>query len=382
LSWKDQIKAQPMFDVLTAANLMQSKGDYVARMEIGDTTGFRNQEIHRLICEFSNSEFRYSPSQGEDNLIQAVWNSEWPRLDRAENSIIIAPANFLITAALTAVTSPGDVVLIPNPGFPTYELACNFLGLKVVQYDAVQFLSGNSEEFEKLHAMHKGKIKALIVNNPSNPLSFAQSGKVLEASLQKFQNLGVQIVFDETYVNLVYESVDPIINDVPAIRIRSFSKEHCAPGIRIGYALAPKEISKTMSDLISLTISCAPGFIQNAIAVYLNSDLAPKFTSSVREVMGDRLNLIKREIGVGNFILNPNSAFYAFIKVESGDRAFDFLLSNGVATCPGSKFGSLGNDFIRVSLAGNEFTFEKDVALLSHGLKRYYASISPHEPGA
>jgi hypothetical protein len=58
-SWSDRIKPQPMFDVLTMAREREKKGEYVARMEIGDTPGFRNEYIHELVTKHSSSPYRY-----------------------------------------------------------------------------------------------------------------------------------------------------------------------------------------------------------------------------------------------------------------------------------------------------------------------------------
>ena len=71
-SWSERIKPQPMFDVLSMARKRELEGHYVARMEIGDTPGFRNDYLHSLISKYATSPFRYSPSQGEKVLINKV----------------------------------------------------------------------------------------------------------------------------------------------------------------------------------------------------------------------------------------------------------------------------------------------------------------------
>ena len=131
-AWRERIKAQPMFDVLSLAQERERLGHYVARMEIGDTPGFKNDFLHELVTKYSSSPYRYSPSRGEGVLIDKVIETQWPA-SNSEN-IVIGPANFLITAALASQTSPGDTVLLPDPGFASYKLASDFLGLRIVYY--------------------------------------------------------------------------------------------------------------------------------------------------------------------------------------------------------------------------------------------------------
>jgi len=253
-TWQARIKPQPMFDVLSMARERETSGHYVARMEIGDTPGFRNEAIHELIVKYSPSAFRYSPSRGEKILTDKVVATQWP--NSLEENVVIGPANFLITAALASKTAPGDTVLLPDPGFASYKLAADFLGLRIIYYSVFK---NNTPEFPDLAELILNlqfRPKVVVVNNPSNPLGIAFAKNIVSKSLENLPGLGVEIIFDETYVNLIYDNTQVAVEQIPGTRIRSFSKEHCAPGLRIGYALGDKNATKTMADLMSLSISC------------------------------------------------------------------------------------------------------------------------------
>ena len=367
-SWADRIQPQPMFDVLERALTQEQNGQYVARMEIGDTPGFHNTEVHRLLQQFSAEPFRYSPSSGETILKDAVHESQWPNFSEIDMSVTIAPANFLITAAMASASSPGDIVYLPDPGFPSYLLAANFLNLQVVYYNSLENL-----EYSIQQSIDETNLfpKIVMVNNPSNPVGFALEGIKLKEIIDFLENKGVQLIFDETYINLVYDGTNPNILSKTAIRIRSFSKEHCAPGLRIGYALAPKNLSKVMSDFVSLSISCAPKFIQLAIAKYLKSREAQVFTQSVKHEMKNRFKLLQEYIPSDLFMIQPNSAFYALLRVRDDAQAFEFLMNRNVSTCPGSKFGKQSSNSLRISLAGSAQNFSKDLNMLYSGLDIY-----------
>jgi len=370
-SWQDRIKPQPMFDVLSMARERELKGHYVARMEIGDTPGFQNEHIHELISRYASSPYRYSPSRGEGVLIRKVIETQWP--GSSEENIVIGPANFLITAALTSVTSQGDVVLLPDPGFASYKLAADFLGLEIVYYSVYQSGSPQFPDFAELLSGLAKPPKAIVINNPSNPLGIAFKGKQIFDQIREFSNLGVQIIIDETYINLVYDDTDSRIDSSTAIRIRSFSKEHCAPGLRIGYALASRENATTMANLMSLTISCVPQFIQFAVTDYLGSEESLRFTEELRREMKSRLQYVAKSIPTGMLQSRPNGAFYSLIDMGGfgGDKGFNFLLERNVATCPGSKFGKNSENSVRISLAGPKNLFEKDIEMLTTALSEW-----------
>jgi len=293
-----------------------------------------------------------------------LFETQWKQFAKTDYDISIAPANFLIMAALAAVTSPGDTVLIPDPGFPTYKLACDFLGLRTLSYS---LYPNNSNVFPSINYLDndiKNQPKVIIINNPSNPLGIAYDGVQILSAVKSLIDNGVQMILDETYINLVYDSTLALIPSVDAIRIRTFSKEHCAPGLRIGYALANQKYSKTIADFISLTISCAPKFIQIAVANYLSTDESSIFRESVVTEMKRRHELLLNLMPNDAMLVKPNSAFYTMIETGNGEDSFNFFLERSVATCPGSKFGSAASTALRISIAGNSDNLTRDFEML------------------
>ena len=358
------INAQPMFDVLALANKKEREGNYLARMEIGDTPGFKNNSINRILMKSSQEPHRYSPSKGEPFLIDVLFAKQWGQFSKDVYDISVAPANFLIMAALAAVTSPGDTVLIPDPGFPTYKLACEFLGLKTLTYSLYPNKSYTFPSIDLSEFSSNSLPKVIIINNPSNPLGIAFDGKQVLEAINSLVQAGVEVIIDETYINLVYDSTDPFIPIDNAIRIRTFSKEHCAPGLRVGYALANHEYSNTISNFISLTISCEPKFIQIAVAEYLSTDESALFLQSVITEMKQRHELLFNTLPNNAMLTKPNSAFYAMIETGEAEKSYEFFMEKNVATCPGSKFGPAAKSALRISIAGKSETLTKDFKML------------------
>ena len=370
--WSELINAQPMFDILALANQKERLGVYVARMEIGDTPGFKNNAVNKILLKSSQEPHRYSPSKGEPFLIDVLFETQWKEFSKTDYDISIAPANFLIMASLATVTSPGDTVMIPDPGFPTYKLACDFLGLKTLSYS---LYPNKSNSFPTLNYFDdeiiKSQPKVIIINNPSNPIGIAYEGTQILRAIKSLIDNNVQIIIDETYINLVYDSTVALIPNIDAIRIRTFSKEHCAPGLRIGYVLANHHYSKIIADFISLTISCVPRFIQIAIAEYLSVDDSIIFRQSVVKEMKRRHDLLFELLPNNAMLVKPNSAFYAMIETGNSENSFNFFLERNIATCPGSKFGLAADTALRISIAGNAENLNRDFELLHNAYSEW-----------
>jgi aspartate/methionine/tyrosine aminotransferase len=293
-----------------------------------------------------------------------LFAKQWRQFSKDVYDISVAPANFLIMAALAAVASPGDTVLIPDPGFPTYKLACEFLGLKTLTYPLYPNKSYTFPSLDLSEFSSNSLPKVIIINNPSNPLGIAFDGKQVLEAINSLVQAGVEVIIDETYINLVYDSTDPFIPIDDAIRIRTFSKEHCAPGLRVGYALANHYYSDTISNFISLTISCVPKFIQIAVAEYLSTDESALFLQSVIKEMKQRHELLFNTLPNNAMLTKPNSAFYAMIETGEAEKSFEFFMEKNVATCPGSKFGPAAKSALRISIAGKSETLSKDFKML------------------
>jgi aspartate aminotransferase len=305
-----------------------------------------------------------------------VIETQWPGYSEA--NIVVGPANFLITAALASVTSPGDVVLLPDPGFASYKLSADFLGLDIVYYSVYQSGHPKFPNLAEILSNLPKRPKAIMINNPSNPLGIAFEGNQIFDQIQEFPNLGIEVIIDETYINLVYDNIDSKVDSLSAIRLRSFSKEHCAPGLRIGYALASQECATTMANLMSLSISCVPQFIQFAVTDYLGSEESFDFTESLKREMSRRLQYVANAIPDGMLQSRPNAAFYSLIDMgaRGGDKGFKFLLERNVSTCPGSKFGKNSENSVRISLAGSKELFEQDIEMLSVALNEWLSQPS------
>jgi aspartate/methionine/tyrosine aminotransferase len=351
-----------MFDILGLVGQMERQGADVTHLEIGDTEGFDNTVLREFVVARARSErFGYSPSGGEPRLrevVAAILEEELGRTLEVER-IAIAPANFLISQALASVTYPGSKVLLPDPGFPTYRLSAEFLDLDARYYNTISKhlgLDGNDHQ----DWVESEPPVVVIINNPNNPLGHGAPWDHYRDLIDTARRAGSWLLFDETYKNLCYDEnmgQPPDVDDERCIRIYTMSKEHAVPGLRIGYCVAAPAVVDVINRFTSLTVSCLPSFVQLAVADYLESPMAKSYVSELRYSMTDRLAYLRDAFETAglssSLVIQPNAGFYAMIKTSNERTAAEALLhEDGVATCPGSGFGSNCTESIRVSLAG------------------------------
>lgn len=376
-AWNDRVRAQPMFDILARARERESSGQRVIHFEIGETSGFVNSALlEALRAELEVTPLNYSPSLGEPTLRAAIstWLSTVSNLHVSSENVAISPANALVLQSLTCVASMGDCVLIPDPGFPTYELAADFLGLVPIRY-STGVESSITDEIERIEREVRGRrICAAIICNPNNPTGRFLPWDRFSTLFQFCKSHDITLISDETYVNLILEDTknDLLIPESEnVIRIRSASKEFGAPALRIGYAIGTTDAIERIGRSSSLIYSCLPSFAQIAMSNFLLTPEPIRFISGMKKEMAERFQILEsrptfvsREERIGS-----RAGFYTMLNVGDDRSFFEFVLTkHGLATCPGSVFGPSAKGSVRLSLAGSRVDFDDGIELLENAL--------------
>lgn len=295
------------------------------------------------------------------------------------DEVAVAPgAKPFIFAAGFVCVEKGDEVIYPNPGFPIYESAIEVNGgravpLKLTDKDEFRF------DHEQLKGkVRKGKTKMIIVNSPSNPTG----GVFNDDDLKLVRDLAVDndtLVFtDEMYDSIIYEGEHRSVISLPGMKERTIllaghSKSYSMTGWRLGYAIAPKEITKRFVQLGINTYSCPTAFVQKAGIEALRGQqetvvqMRDEFRRR-RDVIVKGLNSIK---GVACVV--PKGAFYAFPNVKRAlkrlgmEKAVELqeklLVEKDVSVLSGTYFGKYGEGYLRMSYATS-------MADIEEGLRR------------
>lgn len=281
-----------------------------------------------------------------------------------DNEILVTiGATEALSATLTAILEPGDTVLLPAPAYPGYEPIVNLVGAEIVEIDttANDFVL-TPEMLEKAILEQGDKLKAVLLNYPTNPTGVTYSREQIKALADVLKKYDVFVVSDEVYSELTY-SDEPhvsIAEYLPeqTILINGLSKSHAMTGWRIGMIFAPAnftaQLIKSHQYLVTAAATMAQFAAIEALSVGKDDALPMK-----AEYMKRRDYIIDKMSALGFKIIKPDGAFYIFAKIPAGyeQDSFkfcqDFAREKAVAFIPGVAFGKYGEGYLRLSYAAS-----------------------------
>lgn len=281
-----------------------------------------------------------------------------------ENEILVTiGATEALSATLTAILDPGDVVLLPAPAYPGYEPIVRLMGAEIVEIDTTSNGFKLTPEMLEEAIMSQGKkLKAVLLNYPSNPTGITYLRQEIKKLAAVFKKYDIFVVSDEVYSELTYTaeshvSIGEYLRE-QAIIINGLSKSHAMTGWRIGFIFAPKEIVSQLIKSHQYLVTAATTNAQYAALSALTE--GKNDTDEMKKSYVMRRDYIISEMEAMNFeIIKPNGAFYIFAKipVEEGRDSFAFLQKfakeQAVAFIPGIAFGKYGEGYLRISYAAS-----------------------------
>lgn len=299
-------------------------------------------------------DLRYGLIQGEVNLREAL-AKEYPG-STADNFVITNGASEALDLIFRA-WGKGQKVLLPRPYYYSYPPIIEMAGMVPVYTDLVKGRI-DIEDFKK---KVKG-CKAVLINSPSNPTGRVESIETLKEIEKITAELGVYVVSDEVYKDLIYERENYHIKGNHVITVNSFSKTYCMCGVRVGYLWsADKKIVEDICEMKTHT-SMNTNLVGQDLA--LAAMKAPKdYAAKQLEIWRERRDFIYKGLtDLGFDLWKPEGAFYVLPKCNNA-REFLSLLYNDykVITYLGEWFGA--PDRIRLSYA-------LDIKLIEEGLGR------------
>ncbi len=299
--------------------------------------------------------------------------------DPATEVIATVGVSEALYLTLTAITEPGDEIIIPTPCFVSYQAEVILAGGVPVEVpnkmeDAFQ------PDPVKIAAAITPRTKAIFIGYPNNPTGAVASREVLMEIGKLAEKHDLVVISDEIYDQLVYGVEHVCFAALPGMKERTitlggFSKSYAMTGWRIGYAAAPAEVMTGLLRVHQYTIMSAPTVSQlAALEALRNGD---EYVEEMRKKYNRRRNLIVgglNEIGLETF--EPLGAFYAFPEITStgmDDEAFaqNLLDEEKVAVVPGSAFGAGGEGFVRCSYATSHGEIEQALEHIDRFVRRY-----------
>ncbi|UKA51323.1 pyridoxal phosphate-dependent aminotransferase [Arthrobacter sp. FW305-123] len=284
----------------------------------------------------------------------------------AERVYVVDGAQQGLHFAMSLLLAPGDEILIPNPGYPTFAMTSRLLHAVPVQYPLYPH-NDFQPHIEDIEALITPRTRVLMLNSPSNPLGAVIS----EEATRKLVELAVRhdlwIISDECYEAFTFDvpHISParFDSDVPGearvFTSLTLSKTYGLTGLRIGALICPPGLEPKMNNVMESIVSCVASPSQYAALAALTGP--QDYVSQARDHYRsnrDAASAVLTEKGIP--FLGAQGAFYLWADVShvsGGDvRAWvrAFLAESGVSFAPGTAFGSIGEGWIRIALCGAE----------------------------
>lgn len=354
----DRLLGQPMFNIMVKAQQLERSGHPIIHFEIGDQDAPSPEcAIREAIRALKTDRTHYTDSCGIIELREAIADKIEathhfkPNLDQ----ILIAPANSIIDLMIRCVADPGDDIIIPDPGFPTYSAVTHYTGMNTI---GVDFSNNRNHVFdpEILANSVRNNTRLIISNSPNNPTGSINSKQQLDRIFSIAEENNLFLLSDEVYYKLIYSGThySPGVNDeckTRSVILGSMSKIYSMSGWRIGYAVGPTTLIRKMSLLFQTMYSCMPEFSQiGSIAALKQED--NHIVDRLHELKKRRDTLVNGLNSVPGITCDsPDGSIYAFPDVRGtgmGSEEFcEKILNNGVCACPGDYFGKNGRGYVR-----------------------------------
>lgn len=375
-----QITPSATMAVKRAADELKRQGIDVIDLGPGEPDFPTPEHIKRAAEEALAQNFtKYTAEAGIWELREAIahkYNTAYGTHYSAEHVLATSGAKQALYNIAAAILEPGDEVLIPIPYWVSYPEQIKLVGAKPV------FIRTNgdfqlSADLIKEHMTARSK--ALILNSPNNPAGTVLARTQLQEIMELAHKHGLWVIYDECYERFLYEGehVSAVELDPDrAIAVSSASKTYAMTGWRLGWSVAPKEITKAMAAIQSHTTSHPSSISQRAALAAVTGD-----QSCVARMLAEyrqRREFVLRELHTieGLEFAAPHGTFFVFPTVErfftreiknSADFARYLLESAHVAVVPGAAFGAEG--YVRISYATS-------LEQLREGLKRLREGVA------
>ena len=345
---------------------MQAEGKNILNLGIGNPDLPPSEETLKALHKNSAQADKhgYQSYSGNPNLRKAFvdWYERhfMVRLHPDKETLPLIGSKEGIMHISMAFVNPGDGVLVPDPGYPAYKSVADLVGAKVYIYNLKEE-NNWLPDFDELEQMNLENIKLMWINYPNMPTGAKADYKDLE----KIVNFGIKhkilIVNDNPYSFILNNRPVSIFN-VPqakkiALELNSLSKSHNMAGWRIGVVIGNENY---ISNILKVKSNVDSGMflpLQLAAVEALNSpqswyDNLNTEYSKRRKIAEEIMNVLQCNFD------KKQSGMFLWAKIPEGYKNSyefsDYLLYNyHLFITPGGIFGKNGEQFIRISLAGN-----------------------------
>ncbi|MBR7043438.1 MAG: aminotransferase class I/II-fold pyridoxal phosphate-dependent enzyme [Prevotella sp.] len=362
---------------------LNAEGRDIISLAIGSPDMPPSPQTIEKLCEVARrpDTHGYQPTMGTPELREAMaaFYRRWYGVEANPNTEIlplIGSKEGILHITL-AFCNPGDRVLVPNPGYPTYTSLSKILGTEIVNYDLVE-TDGWQPDFNQLEQMDLTGVKLMWTNYPNMPTGGRTRRETYERLVQFARKHDIVVVNDNPYSFILSKEPLSIMQVEGAkdccIELNSMSKSHNMPGWRVGMCIAKPEfiswILKVQSNIESgmfrgLQLAAAEALTTNDEAWHreANFDIYHRRRVWAEQIM-TALGCTFDPNQVGMFLWGRIPDHYT-----NAEQLTERVLHEArVFITPGFIFGSNGERYIRISLCAKEENIKEALGRIKKSL--------------
>jgi aspartate/methionine/tyrosine aminotransferase len=309
----------------------------------------------------------YGPNRGIPELreaIQRYMRRIYGTEIAMDRIVVSASAMNALMIAVQCLVGAGDSAVVIGPVWPNAENAIAAMGAEVRRVDLQVQPDGSWRlDLDRLIDTCDATTRLIVINSPGNPTGWMAGEDELRGVLAHARARGIWILADEVYARIVYgrrhapSFVTLATADDPVVIVNSFSKSWSMTGWRLGWVIAPSELTAAIEKMTEFNISHPTTFAQwGGIAALDRGDdyvdgLVRRYAEAA-ELVYERLSAVPRVR-----LSRPRSAFYAFFRVDGVTDSFGYAVElirrARVGLAPGVAFGPAGEGHLRLCFAAS-----------------------------
>ena len=364
---------------------LNAEGKDIISLAIGSPDMPPSEHTIDVLCQEARkaNAHGYQPTIGIPELRKAMadFYKRWygVELDPASEVQPLIGSKEGILHATLAFVNPGDTVLVPNPGYPTYTSLSKLLGAEVVNYDLTEE-GGWQPDFEQLEAMDLSRVKLMWTNYPHMPTGTRARRETYERLVAFAKKHGIVIVNDNPYSFILNEGEFLSILQIPGakdccIEFNSLSKSHNMPGWRVAMLCSNAQFIQWILKVKTNVENGTFRAIQLAAADALTNTTEEWHHEANVRTYGSRRAIAEEIMEALGCTFDPDqTGMFLWGRIpDSYENVEDLtervLHEARVFITPGFIFGSNGNRYIRISLCAKDELMREALARIREQFK-------------
>lgn len=257
------------------------------------------------------------------------------------------------------LVNPGDLVLVPNPGYPIFEIGPYLCGAEIAYYDLYPE-NGYLIDFDNFDENLATRAKVMVVSYPLNPVGAIANKKFYEELVAFAKKYNIIIIHDNAYSEIIYDGNrgGSFLEAKGALDVgvefNSLSKSYNLTGLRLSFLIGNEEIIKSFKSIRSQYDYGTSYIYQKAAIAALDGNQS--YVKENCQRYEKRRNVLEANLyKLGLKAMGSKGSMFVWAKildenVSSSDFVINTLEKYGILCTPGNSFGSLGEGYVRFAL--------------------------------